>query len=49
MTLATLDWSDVFNAVDINKAVEVLEEKILAVHALKVHAHVIATQFGCPH
>ena len=31
MTLATLDWSDVFNVVDINKAVEVLEEKILAV------------------
>ena len=31
MALATLDWSDVFNAVDINKAVEVLEEKILAV------------------
>ena len=29
--LATLDWSDVFNAVDINKAVDVLEEKILAV------------------
>ena len=31
MALATLDWSDVFNAVDINKAIEVLEEKILAV------------------
>ena len=31
MSLATLDWSDVFNAVDINMAVEVLEEKILAV------------------
>ena len=31
MSLATLDWSDVFNALDINKAVEVLEEKILAV------------------
>ena len=31
MALATLDWSDVFNAVDINKAVDVLEEKILAV------------------
>ena len=31
MALATMDWSDVFNAVDINKAVEVLEEKILAV------------------
>ena len=31
MALALLDWSDVFNAVDINKAVEVLEEKILAV------------------
>ena len=31
MALATLDWSDVFSAVDINKAVEVLEEKILAV------------------
>ena len=31
MALATLDWSDVFNAVDINKAVEVLDEKILAV------------------
>ena len=31
MAPATLDWSDVFNAVDINKAVEVLEEKILAV------------------
>ena len=31
MAVATLDWSDVFNAVDMNKAVEVLEEKILAV------------------
>ena len=31
MALATMDWSDVFNAVDINKAVEVLEEKIPAV------------------
>ena len=31
MALATLDWSDVFNAGDINKAVEVLNEKILAV------------------
>ena len=31
MALATLHWSDVFNAVDINRAVEVLEEKILAV------------------
>ena len=31
MALATVDWSDVFNVVDINKAVEVLEEKILAV------------------
>ena len=31
MALATLDWSEVFNAVDINKVVEVLEEKILAV------------------
>ena len=29
MTLATLARSDAFNAVDINKAVEVLEEKIL--------------------
>ena len=31
MVLAALDWSDVFNVVDINKAVELLEEKILAV------------------
>ena len=31
MSLATLDWSDFLNAVDINMAVEVLEEKILAV------------------
>ena len=31
VAVATLDWSDVFNAVDINKAVEVLEEKNLAV------------------
>ena len=31
MALATVDWSDVFNAVDINKAVEVLKEKILVV------------------
>ena len=31
MSLATLDWSGVFNVADINKAVEVLEEKILAV------------------
>ena len=31
MSLATLDWSDVFNAVDINMAVEVHEEMILAV------------------
>ena len=31
MALALLDGSDVFNAVDINKAVEALEEKILAV------------------
>lgn len=31
MALTTLDWSDVLNAVDINKAVEVLEVKIRAV------------------
>ena len=31
MALATVDWSDVFNVVDINKAVELLKEKILAV------------------
>ena len=31
MALTTVDWSDVFNAVDINKAVEVLKEKILVV------------------
>ena len=30
MAMATLDLSDVFNAVDINKVVKVLEEKILA-------------------
>lgn len=31
MALTTLDWSDVLNEVDINKAVEVLEVKIRAV------------------
>ena len=31
MVLATLDWSDIYNAVDINKVVKVLEEKILVV------------------
>ena len=46
MALATMDWSDVFIAVGINKADEVLEEKILAVMdkcmPQKIRTHVIA-------